>query len=241
MKNSIRMIQGILWSGFLICSSMLTVSGAPSISNLYKQSGVTVSCESTDGTNTAQLLSAEEIYTNVAVSEQYMQKNADGKPEATLLSAMIDMASGTITETGENGKSIVDDIPSVREILASVSAESVDSYEKEYGYNTDKLEQLTYMQDFKYSETDYRIMQGDWFPKKDGSGSIQLDNGMIEAAIHGGEAIRSASIEDYVIVQVNPETYECYFLTMSAYDEKTGTFTVDFPCIGPYMITMIMN
>ena len=57
----------------------------------------------------------------------------------------------------------------------------------------------------------------------------------------GGEILRAASIEDYVIVQVDPITKKIYFIKMKEYDEKTGNYVADFPCVGPYMITQIMN
>lgn len=48
-----------------------------------------------------------------------------------------------------------------KEDLSNISKKSIDEYEKEYGYHPDDLDQLTYMQDFKYITTDYRVIAGE--------------------------------------------------------------------------------
>ena len=68
----------------LVCvMSVLCMAGkvcaAPSISGLHEnKKEVTISPESTDGTNTASLLSQVGIYTNEAISDQYKIKDKDG-------------------------------------------------------------------------------------------------------------------------------------------------------------------
>lgn len=223
----------------MIFCMTVSVCAAPSISNLHEKQEVTVSLESTDGTNTAEVLSQVGIYTNEAISDQYKIKDENGNLIPTHMSDMIDAAADTLTKTDENGKSIVDSIPTVTEILSNISKKSIDEYEKEYGYNPDDLDQLTYMQDFKYITTDYRVIAGEKVTVK--NSTKVLDNGMIRVSIKGSEILRSASIDQYVIIQVDPVTEKIYFFKMKEYDEKNGDYTADFPCVGPYMITQIME
>lgn len=86
------------------------------------------------------------------------------------------------------------------------------------------------MLDFKYTSTDYRVIRGDEI-KIENRTEI-LENGMIHVRLHGGEILRCCSKDDFVIIQVEPVT---------EYDEKTGDYAADFPCIGPYMITQIIK
>lgn len=215
------------------------VYAAQSISDLHDRNQVTVFTESTDGTNTAGLLVESGIYTDEAISDQYKIRDENGNLIATEMSNMIDAAAATITETDENGKSVVDAIPTVTEILNNINSGSDIDYEKEYGYDPDQLDQLTYMLDFKYISTDYRVIAGEKVHV--GNRTEVLENGMIRVSIKGGEVLRSASLDDYVIIQVDPLTKKIYFVKMKDYDAKTGDYVADFPCVGPYMITQVMT
>ena len=75
---------------------------------------------------------------------------------------------------------------------------------------------------------------GDW-QSVDGK-EILIDDGMLEVTINGGEIIRSAQLQDYVILLVNPHTKDYTFLEMKEYDSKTGVYTVVFPYNGPFMV-----
>ena len=216
-----------------------TVFASPSISDLSGRQELTVASENTDGTNTASLLSRVDIYTNQAVSDQYKTKDENGNLIPTNLSNLVDLSASVIEETGENGKSIVDSIPSVTDILTSISKQSPEEYEKEYGYNPDSLDQLTYMLDFKYTSTNYRIIPGNAVTGSDETEI--LDNGSVSISVKRNEILRSSSPENFVIIQVDPVTEQVYFVRLREYNEKTGSFTADFPCVGPYMITQIMN
>ena len=237
-----------------VCVCMIGVLGitmrvyaTPSISDFHDRkpktatqtNQVTVAPDSTDGTNTSGILSESGIYTSEAISDQYKEKDADGNLIETDMSKMIDTAANTIAETDENGKSVVDSIPSVTDILKYINPHNDVDYEKEYGYDPDQLDQLTYMLDFKYISSNFRVIAGE--KVQVGNKTEVLENGMIRASVKGGEILRAASIEDYVIVQVDPITKKIYFIKMKEYDEKTGNYVADFPCVGPYMITQIMN
>ena len=115
-----------------VCVCMIGVLGitmrvyaTPSISDFHDRepktatqtNQVTVAPDSTDGTNTTGILSESGIYTSEAISDQYKEKDADGNLIETDMSKMIDTAANTIAETDENGKSVVDSIPSVTDIL----------------------------------------------------------------------------------------------------------------------------
>ena len=95
------------------------------------------------------------------------------------------------------------------------------------------------MLDFKYTSTDYRVIRGDEI-KIENRTEI-LENGMIHVRLHGGEILRCCSKDDFVIIQVEPVTEKVYLFPMTEYDEKTGDYADDFPCIGPYMITQIIK
>lgn len=86
----------------------------------------------------------------------------------------------------------------------------------------------------KYLSTGYRVETGDW-QSVDGK-EILIDDGMLEVTINGGEIIRSAQLQDYVILLVNPHTKDYTFLEMKEYDSKTGIYTVVFPYNGPFMV-----
>lgn len=217
----------------------VTVCAKSSISDLHDNQEVTVEKDSTDGTNTASLLSQAGVYTNQAISDQYKKKDANGNLIPTDLSNLIDSASSVALETGENGASIVEPIPTVTELLTHISQKTSDEYDKEYGYNPDHLDQITYMMDFKYTGTDYRVVPGERVTVK--NKTEILDNGMIRAFVKGDEILRSASKEDFVIIQVDPVTQKINFFKMKEYDEETGNYIADFPCVGPYMITQIMK
>lgn len=235
MRTGRKIAAGVCVSGMLIMCIAVSVFASPSISNIHDSKEVIISPKSTDGTNTASLLSLVDVYTNEAISDQYKVKDKDGNLVSTDMSNMIDAATSIVTETDENGKSIVESIPAVTDILANISEKTPDEFEKEYGYNPENLDQLTYMMDFKYTSTDYRVIAGEDITVDNEMKT--LDNGMIQASVRGGEILRSASIDNYVIIQVDTVTQKIFFFKMNEYDEETGNYAADFPCVGPYMIT----
>lgn len=218
------------------------VLASPSISSLHDMKETTViEPVSTDGTNTGEILAQTGIYTNEAVSDQYRHTDEQGELVETPLSEMIDTGAGTITETDQNGNAIPDEISTVEEMLGTYCAAA--KVEKTGEEHTDidlsQLDQLTYWLDFKYETTDYRVIAGENVTK-DGKATV-LDNGMIVAEIGGGEIIRSAAIDDYLIIQIDAATGKLHYLTMKDYDVTTGRYTVEFPCVGPYMVTQVMR
>lgn len=52
------------------------------------------------------------------------------------------------------------------------------------------------------------------------------------------EALIDADIENMVIMQIDPETGDVYFIELKAedFDPVTGELTVTFPCLGPFSI-----
>ena len=234
-----RMIAAVYASVMFIMCTSFSAFASPSISNLHDPKAVTISSESTDGTNTASILSTVELYTNEAISDQYKQKDERGNLVPTDMSNLIDTAAATATETDKNGKSIVESIPTVTDILANISEKTVDEYEEEYGFNPENLAQLSYMMDFKYTSTDYRVIAGEGIMLENETKT--LDDGMIQASVKGSEILRSASIDDYVIIQVDTITKKIFFFKMKEYHEETGNYVADFPCTGPYMITQVMK
>ena len=86
--------------------SALVAYASPSISDLHKTRNVTISATSTDGTNTAALLSEMGIYTDRAISDQYKVRDENGNLVSTKVSDMIDIAEATVRESGNNGKAV---------------------------------------------------------------------------------------------------------------------------------------
>lgn len=239
MKN--KMIRAVIVTG-LIGALSLQAYASLSISDLHgNQNELEISAVSgePDDTNTAEVLSQCDIYTNEAIVEQYKEEDEFGKLQDTPLSVMVEEASGAVAETGANGKSIVEEIPSVSEMIEAYCEAVQVENKQDAEIDLRSLDQLTYLLDFKYASTDYRVVAGERVTTL--RDAVKLDNGMFSARLRGGEIIRSAQPEKYVIVQIDPQTNEVYYLTMKDYDEKTGDFTVEFPCVGPYMITQIMD
>lgn len=152
---------------------------------------------------------------------------------------MIDLGAGTLTEVNQNGNAIPDDISTVEEMIDSYCASANVEKPADKKVDLSNLDQLTYWLDFKYETTDYRVIAGE---KADKDGiETTLDNGMIIAKIDGGEIIRSADIKDYLIIQIDATSGEIHYLAMQDYDADTGKYTIEFPCVEPYIITQIMK
>ena len=234
----------ILISSTLVIIACVIISfsafASPSITSVHgEKESTNVSPASDDGTNTASILSKESIYTNQAVEKQYMVKDSDGNLSDTPLSSVIMLAAGKITETDANGKQIPDGITSVKQLIETYCQSAKVEKPSAVDVDLEKLDQLTYWLDFKYESTDYRVIAGE--EKALDDKKVALDNGMTETEIAGGEILRSGRIEDFVIIQIDATTGEVHYLKMKEYDEKTGKYVVQFPCIGPYMVTQIIR
>lgn len=184
---------------------LATAMAAPSITELEQECLVTIVAEDEA---LAQLLAGESIYTSRALVEQY-----EGAAREVIL-----RAEQTYAETGTNGHTIAESIPSVAEIFADAS----------YSGEADlaALHQLTYMQDFKFESTGYRVIAKAGQPAG------------FEATIEGGELMKSAASEDFLILQLDLESGELHEVELKAYDAETGVYTADFHCFGPYMVTL---
>lgn len=187
---------------------VLPAFAAPSISALETPKTITISTDDAQEDERIQELAEETIITSRANVEQYDAGTAD----------IIARAEKTFEETGTNGHTISDPIPTVDEIFSDIKGQSA--------YDLKALKQLTYLQDFKQETTGNRIVPRGRF------------SNAVEVTIPGDELLKSARREDFVIIQLDLETGELYFLTMKKYDSETGAFSVDFPCFGPYMITI---
>lgn len=151
----------------------------------------------------------EDTFTGDSVAAQY---------SGTLAQA-VTLAQATQTDTGSNGHGIVESIPSVEEIVTCFAPD----------YAPDPLaglKQLTYLQDLKYTATRLPVPADAW-GKSD----------CIRVKLPGSELTRDASKEEFVIVLFDTKAGTVHLLEMRDYDPGTGNYTVDFPCIGPYMLT----
>ena len=200
--------------GMALCLSAATAMAAPSISELEQPRKVDIQAEALSD-EVLEALSGDNLYTSRALAEQY--DNAMG--------AVIALAEQTFEETGTNGHTIAQSIPSVQQIFAGIPE---DKDEEGKRVDISRLKQLTYLQDFKRESTGWRIVQ------------VEMQCQTIELTINGSEVVKSGQKEDFVIIQVNPETGRRTCLPMKDYDPQTGSFTVELTGFGPYMITQIM-
>ena len=220
-----------------ICTTVAFAT--PSINDLHGEKSEQTVVAPLDDSKLAEVLEESGVYTSQAVASQYSETDEAGNTRETELSALIAASESAMRETGLNGKSIVDGIPTVRELVQVIDPEVEKTDGKTGEYDLNKLDQLTYMMDLKYITTQYRVVTG-VHANLHGQ-SVLLEDGSIEVTLEGGEVIRSGNIDDYVILLVNPQTNEYTFLKMKTYDSETGVYTVDFPFIGPFMVMQIME
>lgn len=195
------------WVGLCLMIGFLfsAANASSSISALEQEREVVIIVEDEAE---AQLLAGEKLCTSRAQMEQYDGSEAD----------VIQLAEKTFEETGTNGHTIVESIPSVEKIFSG--------FQKRTSEDLTRLKQLTYMQDFKYMSTGIRVVAG--------AGSSKI----YEVTIDGGECIRSAAIEDFVILQLDSKVGEVISLSMEEYDADTGVYKVLLPSLGPYMVAL---
>lgn len=197
-----------------LCLCAASAFAAPSISAFEEPRAVEINPEYLNGDLSAQL-AGDAVYTSRALAQQYDDE----------MGSVIALAEQTFEETGANGHTVAQSIPSVQQIFANILSEE---NEEENWIDLSRLRQLTCMQDFKRKSTGWRIVLSEGLSRA------------IELTIGGSEVIRSGQKEDFVILQVNPETCRLICLQMTDYDPETGAFTVEFPSFGPYMITQMM-
>ena len=195
----------------LLCIALALA--APSISELEQPRKVKISPATV---NDALLKELEDdgIYTSRALAAQYEEQ----------MGCVIALAEQTFEETGANGHTIAQSIPSMEQIFAGIKSGASDAEAIDFS----RLKQLTYMQDFKRESTGWRIVPG------------EMDAAAIELTISGFEVVKSGLKEDFVIIQVNPEENRLTCLSMKEYDPENGTFVVEFPDFGPFLIAQRM-
>lgn len=214
-----------------LCLGALPVSASPSIDNLQADSQQTVSVLDDGESPAARALTRTEIYCSQAQVEQYLEKDAQGNTVETKMSQMIAASRSVTEETGSNGRAISDEIPTVRQLVEFLGQP------EQTEYDLDRLEQLTYMMDLKYSLTGQRIAVGSRLPGK----AFRMRDGKITLTVDGGEVLRSGNIQDFVIFLADDRGENSCFLKMKEYDSETGVYTVELPYIGSFMVMQIMD
>lgn len=194
-----------------LCLGAAPALAAPSISELEQPRTVEIPAGAMDDGALAALAD-DGLYTSRAVAAQYDDA----------MGAVIALAEQTLAETGTNGHTMAQRIPSVQQIFAGIPEEDGEEAAR---FDLGSLKQLTYLQDFKHESTGWRVVHG------------EVQSQAIELTVGGSEVTRAGRKEDFVIIQVNPETGRRTCLTMKTYDPETGAFTAEFPGFGPYMIT----
>ena len=238
-RMNYKVLTAAVAVALLMAGSFLQVFASPSIAGLQGESESAVAEDSADGTNAAAVLSRTDVYTDRANSEEYMTADEEGELQETPLSRAIGMAASAVTGTDENGAPMVDNIPTVADIVRALKQDEADEQGEGETFDLDSLDQLTYFRDFKYAVSGKKVTAGDQLVV-DGQ-AIVLENGQIQVSISGDEVMRSGQKEAFRIIQCDPVKKTYYVLEMKEYDETTGDFIVDFPCVGPYMVTQIMN
>ena len=214
-----------------LCLGALPVSASPSIDNLQADSQQTVSVLDDGESPAARALTRTEVYCSQAQVEQYLEKDAQGNTVETKMSQMIAASRSVTEETGSNGRAISDEIPTVRQLVELLGQP------EQTEYDLDRLEQLTYMMDLKYSLTGQRIAVGSRVPGK----AFRMRDGKITLTVDGGEVLRSGNIQDFVIFLADDRGENSCFLKMKEYDSETGVYTVELPYIGSFMVMQIMD
>lgn len=214
-----------------LCLGALPVSASPSIDNLQADSRQTASVLDDGESPAARALTRTEVYCSQAQVEQYLEKDAQGNTVETKMSQMIAASRSVTEETGSNGRSVPDEIPTVRELVELLGQP------EQTEYDLDRLEQLTYMMDLKYSLTGQRIAVGSRVPGK----AFRMRDGKFTLTVDGGEVLRSGNIQDFVIFLADDRGENSCFLKMKEYDSETGVYTVELPYIGSFMVMQIMD
>lgn len=196
-----------------LCLCTASALAAPSISELEKPRAAQINPASATGA-LSEALAGDTLYTSRALVEQYDDQ----------MGAVIALAEEAVEETGVYGHTLAQRIPSVQQIFANNPQEESD----EAVIDLSRLKQLTYMQDFKRESTGWHIVH-----------SCQPDQ-VIEVAVSGSEVIRSGRKEDFIILQINPDTGKLICLPLKEYDPETGAFVACFPSFGLYMIAQLM-
>ena len=218
-------------AALLLCLGAVPAFAAPSIGDIQSGASQTALVRADRESPAAQALARTEIFCSQAELAQYRETDAQGNTVETKLSRMIAASQSVQEETGRNGQALVDEIPTVRELLAFLDQP------EDKTYNLDNLEQLTYMMDLKYTLTGTRVTVGERLPNRTGS----MRDGKITVTLDGGEVLRAGRLEDFVILLVKPDGTGYTFLTMKEYDSETGVYTVEFPYIGSFMVMQVMR
>lgn len=85
--------------------------------------------------------------------------------------------------------------------------------------------------------TEYKALMpefADLVLEKGAEVSYTID-GKIEVSVKL-ELAKELTKEDLLIMQVDPETGEVYFIEVKDFDPATGEITAEFPCLGPFTV-----
>lgn len=186
---------------------------------------------------------APTAFANPSIEHVTMEtKVIETKPESTYTTVEIPEGENVIVkpaaveeyeEDEELSKAIemlldTEEVYTTVEILEAVGFSLVDEDGQKKDIRTTKdnpvdpenLDVVTYMSNFAF-ESDGRL----------------LPNGKIEATIPGTESLKGEKIERVIIVQIDPEDHIVYFIELESLEED-GTFTAQFPCTGPFFVTI---
>ena len=193
-----------------------------------------VQTENEEKSAVEQFLEKEDIYVDQADSTEYMEEKEDGTLVPTKLSQAVDEARKTESEEQENGKNLVESIPTVEDILCKIDPDIHEVCKQEYAVDLSSFNQLTYMMDMKYLSTKNRVTGGD-IPAQEDTAEVRED-GTVKVRIHGGEIMRKDDDRSIYLIHIHEKTEKITILKMEDYDAQTGNYTVVFPGIGPYMV-----
>ncbi|MDO5335995.1 MAG: hypothetical protein Q4E89_00845 [Eubacteriales bacterium] len=197
----------------VVCAAALTLSMAVTAfanpSIEHVTMETTVAQISPESTyTTVEIPEGENVVVKPATSEEY----ADDEEISQAIEMLLDTENvyTTVEILEALGFSIVDENGEKKDIRTT----------KDNPVDPEKLDIVTYMSNFAF-ESDGRL----------------LPNGRIEATVPETESLKGEKLERVIIVQVDPEDHTIYFIELESLEED-GTFTAQFPCTGPFFITV---
>lgn len=160
-------------------------------------------------TGDTQRPAPEDTVSGDAVPDQYRGALAEA----------IALSEKTESNTGSSGHAPADPIPSVSEIITC--------FDPNYTVSAlEGLKQLTFVQDLKDAATGLPISADAWGT-----------HDFVRVTLSGGELTRDAKSEEFTVVLFDTARNTVHLLDLQSYDPDTGDYTVDLPCIGPFLLT----
>lgn len=204
----------------LACAAALTVTAVPVLANPSIADLFGTKSEVTVVNTTVEIPEGESVVVTVADAADYVKYPEIQEVITKLLDKENSYTVAQLIEAA--GIALVDENGAKKE-YKTTDGNAVDP---------EKLEAVTTLTNFEFAQ----------------SGKL-LENGSIETTIPGNEVLKEEKKENVVIVQFDLEQYDKkaeneeeelapYFIEAKEIQED-GSLTAEFPCTGPFIVTVI--